>query len=773
MFNTSQNKGFNISTNSTDKNNNDRKSIRTFDDKYNNKYFINLNISNIKNNNDNNNNSGKNNYLKCRKWEYLNDDNELSIECAIKLITQKINKEKVDSIIDAIQKRDLSISSQNIFDQPSIGTLNSLNFLIEDTYNSCRAENEILLSDKTRLKPYVYKFRKIKKDGNCFFRGIIFLFLEHIILSKNIMLMKELLILFNEKISLDNPKIKNKEYIIENIKAVDKDIIIIILFIIIKYMDEDNIDKDDELTAYKILLKVYLNSPEFDLGMIFFTRYLLYEYISENENKILSKEIKVEIGNLLPDKYVLEKDGKYVYLFEDFYQELIKMGQSIDRIGAFVFPYVFNFNLNILEYTYGTEDNTIKEFVHKCGRYTNYELNLLFKDNYYDIYYKKYFYEKYYKDLDIFLENKEELSILKSNIDVNKGNNLGFSDNSFISKKKQMSIDSSQIFRNFNISKIDFNDDSDNNNAIKKNSTENAKRKYFINNNNPSINSTYYSGGSKCLDCKNVYNLANNDFGLCKNCKLILLKDQILAAYFNYLQKGYTKNCEQKLNNYISKIKIKTNAGKTIFLDTAIRNSGYTFKNLFNEIKETLCLYCGKNIEKNNYYFECPCKCKICKKECFIKYMDHVEDMNKVVLIDGKEDEMCIIPMTECPCGYKYTLQSFITVIDQLEKINEKSYIKIYEEQVKNNWKWICMVCKENFNKKNKYFRLLLSDSKMNQNILKKLELKHLICYTCYKNENIEKNNKIFCQFCVSKHLIDYVKIVNDDNKTESQCIII
>ena len=336
MLNTSQNKDFNISINSIDKNNNDRKSIRTFDDKYNNKYFSNLNISNIKNNNDNNN-SGKNNYLKCRKLQYLNDDNEISIENSIKLITQKINKEKVDIIIDDIQKRDLSISSQNTFDLPSIGTLNSLNFLIEDTYNVCRAENEILLSDKTRLKPYVYKYRKIKKDENCFFRGIIFLFLEHIILSKNIMLMKELLILFNEKISLDNPKIKNKEYIIENIKAVDKDNIIIFLFIIIKYMDENNIDKDDELTAYKILLKVYLNSPEFDLGMIFFTRYLLYEYISENEKKILSKEIKVEIGNLLPDKYVLEEDGKYVYLFEDFYQELINMGQYIERIGAFVF----------------------------------------------------------------------------------------------------------------------------------------------------------------------------------------------------------------------------------------------------------------------------------------------------------------------------------------------------------------------------------------------------------------------------------------------------
>ena len=788
MFNTSQNsqnKGFNISTNSTDKNNNCQNRIRaSFDVKFNNKSFNKIKLSN---DNNNNSSSKNNNYLKCRKWDYLNEDNEISIEHKKKLIFQKINKEKMNEIIDDIKLSELNEKfNDSYLSKPSIGTLNSLNYLIEDTYYSCPAENEILLSDKLKLKPYVDKYRKIRKDGNCFFRAIIFDFLENIILSKKIMLMKELLILFDEKISLENPKIKNKDYIIDNIKTIGKENIIIILTILINYMDEEFMDKDDELSAYIILLKVFLNCPEFDYGMVFFTRYLIYEFISENEKKILSQDNKVEIGYLLPDKYILEQNGKYVYLFEDFYKELIKMEQPIDKIGAIISPYVFDFNLNVLEYNYGTENNIIQEFPHKSRKYTNYELfeiNLLFKDNQYDIYYKKYFYEKYYKDMDILIDNKEKLSILKSQVDANNNNNNDKKISNYSFGSKLVKLANSRIIHSgpdFKISKTINSSDGSDNNTIKKKSTEIEKRKerkektYIIKNSLKDNSISLNVGIPICLNCKNEYNPINSDFGLCQNCVIISLKDEILTAYFTYLQKGYTKDCEEKLNNFISKIKIKTNLGKKIYLDTAIRNNGFTFKNLFNELKQTLCLYCGSSIENNKYYLECPCKCKICKKECFKQYMNHIEDMNKIVFINGNENEMCIIPMTECPCGYKYKLKSFLTIIDELDKINEKSYKKIYEEQIKNNWKWICMVCKQNFNKNNKYFRLLLSDDKMNKNILKKLELKHLICTACYTNEKIEKkNNEIYCQFCDSKHTIDYVKFVNENNKTESACILI
>ena len=113
-------------------------------------------------------------------------------------------------------------------------------------------------------------------------------------------------------------------------------------------------------------------------------------------------------------------------------------------------------------------------------------------------------------------------------------------------------------------------------------------------------------------------------------------------------------------------------------------------------------------------------------------------------------------------------------IIKKLDKMNEKSYKKIFELQIKNNWKWICMICRQNFKKKNQYFRLYLSDDNINKDLLKKFELKHLICKKCCEDNNIIKENEIkyYCRFCNSEHLIDYIKKVNSDNKTESDCII-
>ena len=47
----------------------------------------------------------------------------------------------------------------------------------------------------------------------------------------------------------------------------------------------------------------------------------------------------------------------------------------------------------------------------------------------------------------------------------------------------------------------------------------------------------------------------------------------------------------------------------------------------------------------------------------------------------------------------------------------------------------------ENFHKNKNYFRLILSDDKIDQRLLNKFELKHLICKTCAINKNIENED--------------------------------
>ena len=513
-------------------------------------------------------------------------------------------------------------------------------------------------------------------------------------------------------------------------------------------MEVENLDVNDDLSPYKILLKVFLNCPEFDYGIIFFTRYLIYEFISENETKFYSKDIK--IGNLLPQKYIVEMDGTFKFLFEDFYKELMSMGECNEKINVFITPYVFRCNLNILIYN-NPEDKIIK--VYKCGKYTDIEIHLLLRVNHYDIYYIISFYNEFYRELDILIDNKIKPSVSQipnNDIKIRTVKTYSEQNKNIISQSKN---NNKKRGSNFTVKEKD------------------SKFSQIINNSNRKLELP------KCFNCKNIYEHKENVFGYCNKCLKMELKTKILQGYFEYLQRGYTKNCKEKLKNFITNIKFSISMKYNISLDTAINNSGFTFDYLFMEIKQNLCLFCGMSKDNNKYYLELPCKCKICQKKCFDQYMKNIEEMNRIVLIDGKEDQICIIPMTECPCGYIYNLDSFLKLIFEMEKLKEKSYIKVYEETIKNNWKWLCMVCRQNFNRKNKYYRLIMSDNKIDKNILKSKELKHLICQKCAIENKVDKFDngvgKINCQFCNSEHQIEYIKKVDSDNKTESACILI
>ena len=105
--------------------------------------------------------------------------------------------------------------------------------------------------------------------------------------------MKEIAILFNEKISTENPLVKENAFLKKEIKKMNLSIVTQILYIMIHYMEMDNTSE-----TYIILLKVFLYCSDFDFGIIYFTRYLLYEYISSNENKIYSRENQIELGGL-------------------------------------------------------------------------------------------------------------------------------------------------------------------------------------------------------------------------------------------------------------------------------------------------------------------------------------------------------------------------------------------------------------------------------------------------------------------------------------------
>ena len=146
---------------------------------------------------------------------------------------------------------------------------------------------------------------------------------------------------------MKNELIKEKEYLLI-FHEMNTDIVTQVLYILINQME------NDMKKAYIYLLKLFLYCPDFDFGIIYFTRYLIYEYIRENEDKIYSREYQVEVGCLLPEDYVADKGNKNEYFYENFYTlQLLNPKTFAEKIVIYIAPYVFNINMNILMYDYG------------------------------------------------------------------------------------------------------------------------------------------------------------------------------------------------------------------------------------------------------------------------------------------------------------------------------------------------------------------------------------------------------------------------------------
>ena len=174
----------------------------------------NKNLNNLKTNDD------KNVYLLNRKWDYLDESKKENIEKKINDIYINMNKKQLENLEKSINRCNLNKLYEDFNPREmvkGIGTLSSLDFLIESKYIApINIEN--MFSDKSKLEKYIYKYRNIQGERDSFYRGVIFSFMENIVLTNNIMQMKELLVLFYEKIHTKNQIIKQKRYLSNQIK---------------------------------------------------------------------------------------------------------------------------------------------------------------------------------------------------------------------------------------------------------------------------------------------------------------------------------------------------------------------------------------------------------------------------------------------------------------------------------------------------------------------------------------------------------------------------
>lgn len=672
-------------------------------------------------------------FLKPKKWKYVNKINFDEIDKKFRIVNKKINKNEIKNISNILNEKTIDSIYEVKQDNDSkykINKIHSLDYMIENyIMTTSSSQKDSIYSNREELKKYIFKYRNISKDNNNFYRCIIFSFFENIVLTNNIMFLKELIIEIDDKINIKNKVIKENDYLKNELEInVQVKIIQQLLYILIKSMSE-NITK-----SYEIFIKIFLIYEEFDYGMIFILRYLLYEYIDENKYKIYSGENQIELVEFLPEKYnkLYVTNGKKFELF--FINELFKMKVFADKMIFFLIPFFLDINLRIILYVAESENPVYQKLFGKED--DNYTLELICFQGLFDVCYNKKYYEFHSKILSNFEEKNEKLFLFKDIKDNSEDNTT--------EKNNLINNDNQEItnLENENKNKIQNEDEN-----------EDEEKASFI-----------------CKSCSINYNGKENILKLCPQCLNIEFKNDVLKLYNLYLQyvNHNKKYYALQINNYFSSI-IKSIKINEITLFDAMANTGYFLYDVLNQVKKDICIIC-RNSTSNNFFNELPCKCRLCSKKCLDKYFDII--INKDLEKMNKNSFRKITFVFEyCICGNKYYYDDILIIYNYFKMRNLIRNCEMIIKIVKNRWKWRCTKCDKYFDPFCMNYRISIFDSKINKDFYDK-ELTHLLCSECFEHLKLIQKKNVKCIYCKSEHFIMNAKNVTYENKTSDKCSI-
>ena len=643
---------------------------------------------------------GNKQYLMPKCWKYKNQNNSEELEEKFEKIKNNMSKDEIKKLYNDLKL--IKIVVENEDEDIKIQK-------IEDLI-------DIKEKDEEKLKENIFKIRKIYKDNNNFYRSVIFSIFENMILTNNILFFKELLIEIDSIVSPENNKEKDlfqDEDLKNELKLYTKvDLIKKILYILIKSMQKSI------SSSYELFIKLYLTKEEeFDSAIIFLIRYLLCFYINENKYKIYSKDEKIDIFDLIPQKY----KEMHIFLqkkFELFYiNELLKMKSYDSKIIYYLLPYYFDINLNSIYY-YPNSKNAIYQRQYGLKEDNDdFVINLFYYKSSFNIYYTYKYYELHSKILSLYEKSQDNNIIPKDEDEI-------------ISKEQDQES-------NKEIHKITF------------------VHKF------------------KCKNCNKEYDNEENKeniLKLCPECLRNEFKNEIYKLFMIYLQSvnHNNKNYKLQINNYfysrLHNIEIKP--GLTLF--KVMNESGYLIYKEVNRIKKDICIICTNNDLRKNYYYKLPCRCILCSKQCFNKYLE--------IMIKKHYDKMCdnsfkkmIFLFDFCICGKKYYYDDIIILYNFLKGRNRFDDCQMIIKIVKNRWYWKCSKCDQNFDPFCLNKRLYLSDGKINMDFYGK-NLKHLICSTCFDNIQTNHKTRVECDYCQSQHKIIAYAELSYQNKDIDSC---
>ena len=554
-------------------------------------------------------------YLKPYDWnKYEIDEKGMK-----KIIIETMNNEEIIEFKNNMEKMNLTgPECDEVILFSNIGYLKKYN----------NNDNEISINKK---KEKILMNRKIKGDGNCYFRSVMFAIIENSILNKDIKFIKNIIVNFFEKS-------KNK-ILITMFKGLNLDINLVKNCFIMLYLSITSKSNNPILKAYIAFIKLINNYKDFDYGLILFFKFILYEYINNNKNSTYSFKFQVLIGNLLP--YDCQND-KGEFDFNQFYKNyLMKFYQYAEKIIIYMTPFIFGKEI-IIKYINEKEEKEINSQDIEFGKNISFiefdqnnKIQLLYKKSHYDILYTSEYYDKYkdilkYTLLD-YINNYQEqkCQICKRN---NEKNNILIKLESDIEPK----------------------------NDIDKNNYEyNLNQKY------------------------------NKIIIICYKCLYNEIKQNLMIQYINYIKKikkFFLDNITEKIENFLNKKFTLSNKKFIITYNSAIKElslykNKYSFEYIINHIKSEICINCANSLNKKKLV-TLPCKCNLCSDKC-------IKEFYYILLSSAYINKEFL-----CFCNTKYSIEYCLVLVEKLneKKFDCKELIELLFDKIEKN---ICFLCSE------------------------------------------------------------------------------
>lgn len=507
--------------------------------------------------------------LDCLKIEDRNYDDifimQQKYEKILKKWTNLQNTTKVCSQLNNCNLNDFMNGENN----PCIAALCSIENMVESTYGYRKDFKYSIAEEICYMKLLAHKWRSIKGDGNCYYRSVIFSYLENLIKQKDIFNLQRIMIDFDEKFDSLYKNTTCLPYDIKDLLVkLDRSLVMTILKIIIELLDVPN-KYDVVQKALIVLVKAFNFSKTFDTAMIMYFRYILYEYILNNKNKFFSEDFPVKIGNLLPYQYETEAGD---FLFDKFFhEELLRFYTYAEKIAIYLTPFVLKVDLNIIFYDFGNECNIqIKNFSSYLKDKST--ITILYRKAHYDVAYHK---ENCSNEFSYFKHNDDKLKIVDQKLieyyEKNEMQKVNVKESKIFSKKEKM-------MRNKDI-----------------------KMK-------PSV-----STRSNGMDTTAMTNLSIDTTNSEEKPNIIrsdnVSREEIEGEYFKNNENNNIVSTKRLNPPYNDNIHGKENENNDIFTITD------------EEIKSKLCIECVEEKDcKSLKSYKLPCGCYLCGKACIEKY---------------------------------------------------------------------------------------------------------------------------------------------------------